>query len=136
MPAREKVTMIMTKHILMVGEEPTFLSATSLSLRRVGYTVTVATSGDEGISRIMERQKTDKPFDLMILDIPIMGMLRAGLFEKIREHKAATPVIAVVGNADYPIADLLSQKVPMAMLTKPFESLQLVKTIEVMMRPK
>jgi len=85
----------MTKTILMIDDDPEFVSATTNLLDAKGYNVISAFNGKEGV----EKAKENKP-DLILLDV--MMTTKSEGFDVAREmHKddslKNTPVIIITG---------------------------------------
>lgn len=80
----------MTKHILIVDDEPQVLRLLELSLEQAGYQVSTAENGQEALKFIA----TVKP-DLVIMDsvMPVMDGIEALKQLKNNEATAAIPVI-------------------------------------------
>ena len=74
--------------ILVIDDEAEIREGLELLLQTEGYTITVAEDGEQGLARLSER-----PFDLLLLDVNLPG--RNGL-ELLREIRQRDPNIAVV----------------------------------------
>ena len=87
--------------ILIVDDDPDFVSTTRIVLERAGHEVIHASSGDAGY----ERAQAERP-DLMVLDV-IMDSVLDGVSTSERMHDDPelrdTPIIMVtsIANTDY-----------------------------------
>jgi DNA-binding response OmpR family regulator len=101
------------KEILVVEDEIQFAEMIKLRLEITGYSVSIATDTNEGISKIKNNS-----YDLIILDLMMPGGGGMTLLEAIKDYpnKAAVPAIIVTGKTvtaelkkkldDYHIADI------------------------------
>jgi len=126
----------MSKHILVVDDEASFRFAASLFLRQEGYEVSQAENGIEAFIKITERQKQGNPFDLIVLDIQMPGMTGIEVFDAIYENGVTTPVVFVSGYADDRAISTLNEKANSSLLSKPFESSQMIEMVELMMKSR
>lgn len=71
----------------------------SYHLERLGLTTISAENGQEGLTLVKNRLKTQKPFDLIFMDInmPVMDGLKAA--SEIAELGVTTPIVAMTINA-------------------------------------
>lgn len=87
--------------ILVVDDDPDFVTATRIVLEHAGHQVIAAASGDEGFARA----KAERP-DLVLLDV-IMDTVLDGLSVSDRMHEdpqlSSIPIIMVtsIANTDY-----------------------------------
>lgn len=72
--------------VLVVDDEPQVAQATAELLRRTGYTVDVAASGQEAVSRVRET-----PPDLMLLDYEMADMDALDVLQALSEADAPPP---------------------------------------------
>lgn len=66
--------------ILIVDDSPAIVKMTSMMLKRLGHSITIAENGDAGLKKIWERLDTLKrPFDAVLMDLqmPVMDGLEA-----------------------------------------------------------
>ena len=73
--------------LLVVDDEDSILQFVSYNLRKEGYEVTCATSGDEALALVNEQ-----PYDLVVLDIMLPGMDGYEICRRLRA-KSAVPVL-------------------------------------------
>lgn len=79
-------------NILLVDDELEFLRPVVTWLKSIGYTVLIATNGQEAIQRV---QSTSVP-DIIFLDIDLPGVSGLEVLEKIREFNRQLPVILMI----------------------------------------
>lgn len=82
--------------LLLVDDEADFRFATSKTLERRGFIVTLATSGAEAIT-IIEKERPD----IVLLDLKMPGLNGIETLQKIRETNAKLPVIILTGHGDF-----------------------------------
>jgi PAS domain S-box-containing protein len=82
------------ERILVVDDDPTQRKVATQLLKRLGYTVKTASSGEDAVE-IMKRQE----FDLMLLDMVMDGIDGAETFRQIRETKPKQKAIILSGFA-------------------------------------
>lgn len=80
--------------LLCIDDDPINLKALSLTLYRLGASVTLARSGEEALS-LLDTQA----FDLVMTDITMPGMSGEALQARIHARAPDLPVVAVTGNA-------------------------------------
>ena len=84
-------------HILVIDDEDIILDCLRKSLAYLGYLVTVAHDGKEGI----ELLKNGYNFDLVITDIMMPRMNGNAVAKHIRSSdKSETPIVAITGYGD------------------------------------
>lgn len=88
----------MSKHILVVDDEPAIRRVLAASLRRAGYEVAEAGDGAEA-ARVLDRQ----PFDLVVTDIVMPEREGLETIQLIRRDHPDTRIIAISApsNDDY-----------------------------------
>lgn len=104
------------ERILLVEDQAAIRDAIHGILTHLGYTVTQASDGLEGVSIVM----ASEPFDLIITDIGLPGINGRSLAETVRSQYPHVPVLLMTGydsnmkSATGKLAD------GMALLSKPF----------------
>ena len=112
--------------ILLVDDEKAILDVGVLTLKRAGYKVLTAQSGEEALE-IREREAGQ--IDLVILDLSMPGM---GGRECLKQLLKAEPKLKVIIASGYSLADRQAASLPPGALTflpKPFTKSQLLNTI-------
>ena len=91
----------MTKHILIVDDEPQVLRLLELSLEQAGYKVTTAENGQQAL----ECADRDKP-DLVIMDsvMPVMDGLEA--LKQLKSNAATAEIPVVILTAKDSTSDM------------------------------
>lgn len=88
-----------SEHLLIVDDEPTFLSLTTSGLRAGGYKVTPAVS-------LKEAEAAFQPgkFALVLLDLFLSNGNSLGFLHKIMENGPGQPVVMISGQGTIPLA--------------------------------
>lgn len=112
------------RKILIVDDDPTMRSVVSKMLSWLGYHVSTAESGENGL-RIFLKNK----FDIVISDYEMPGMTGAVLAHCIKTRSPSTPVVLMTGSGKEIV---LSQKGPAVdrVLFKPFTLSEIDETIQ------
>jgi DNA-binding response OmpR family regulator len=82
------------KNILMIEDESVFAEMFSKRLRHEGYTVTVKENGRFGVEEAMKN-----PYDLVITDAVLPGMMGVDIIEKLRSEESLREVPIVLLSA-------------------------------------
>jgi len=116
--------------ILVVDDDPDFVSATKIILEKDNHEVIAAASGDSGF----QRARDDKP-DLVILDV-IMDTILDGLSVSQRMHDDSAlnniPIIMVtsIANTDYAELFPTDEYIHInAFLSKPISANELIRQV-------
>lgn len=120
----------MTKHILVIDDEELVAESLMRLLRKEGYAVTIAKSGEEAIGKVKETN-----FDLIISDVRMPGLDGIETVKHIRaylkkENKKLIPEILISGYAD---ADKYDEAVYLKVieyLYKPFDNAQFLQVVK------
>lgn len=119
----------MTKHILLVEDQPLIRKALRNSLQDAGYKVTEAADGDEGLTAAR-----CEVFDLAIADLWMPRLDGIGFLKGVRVIHPGLPVIAMSGGgADSSLEakmNLAQAHGAVALLFKPFEDEDLLAAVE------
>ena len=113
------------QHVLLVDDEASVRRSTERLLSRLGYHVTVASSGDEAL-RIVDGGGR---VDLVVTDVAMPGMNGSELVQKILEKRPTTPALFVSGYATEFLSPELLEAGKLAFLPKPFSSEGLAEKI-------
>ena len=119
------------EEILVVDDDSKILGAIKRILEREGFVVHCVESGEEALAQIKERT-----FSLMITDYNMPGLNGLELARKGLELAPRMPIIMDTGGIT-PIITRLAKEIGIAkVLTKPFLTSELMKTIrDVMVAP-
>src|SRR5512136_607325 len=117
--------------ILVVDDEPHIVMLIKSRLIANNYEVITANDGQECLKKLV----SEKP-DLLILDIMMPKMDGYSVLVAIKEMREMTqdmpeiPVIILTARVEGRIKELVEQEQIQAYLVKPFDSKELLKTIE------
>ena len=117
--------------VFVVDDEKRMCESLKALLRPRGYEVTAVTSGELALQTIGE-----KNYDLFLLDICIPDLDGFSLMEHILNRLPDTPVIMMTGDVSVDSAVKALRKGAYDYLKKPFETEELVKTIDNALRQK
>jgi signal transduction histidine kinase/CheY-like chemotaxis protein len=99
--------------ILLVDDEPELLMATVAVLKRCGYHVYAAQSGEQGVVYYQQLARANNPADVVIMDLTLAGGLSGE--EAMHEMRAFDPRAKIIASS----GDLLDQ-MRMELLSKGF----------------
>jgi CheY-like chemotaxis protein len=117
--------------ILVVDDEPHIVMLIRSRLMANNYEVITANDGQECLKKLV----SEKP-DLLILDIMMPKMDGYSVLVAIKEMREMTgdmpeiPVVILTARVEARIKELVEQEQIQAYLVKPFDSKELLKTIE------
>jgi DNA-binding NtrC family response regulator len=111
--------------ILLVDDEPGFAEPLALRLERRDFSVTIAESGDEALTKTDEAE-----FDLALVDIFMPGRDGLETLREIKRRRPLTEVILLSGKGTNAIAIEGMQCGAYDFLTKPLEFAELLEKIE------
>ncbi|CAZ97804.1 response regulator [Zobellia galactanivorans] len=112
--------------ILIVEDDMIIAANISLQLGNLGYEVTgIVTRGEEAILHVREN-----PPDILLLDINLKGSLNGIETAKAIQTFKDIPVIFLTANTDEATFASAKKTRPKAFITKPFNKLNLQRTVE------
>ena len=111
--------------ILIVDDDPKLLRLLSIRLERAGYRVSCAGNGKEALAVISHTQPS-----VVITDVRMEGMDGMALFDLLHDRDPTLPVIILTAHGTIPDAIDATERGVFAYMTKPFDSEQLVRTVE------
>ncbi len=111
--------------ILLVDDDPSLLKLLSLRLRANGFQIETAISGRQALGQLATLQP-----HLIITDLRMEGMDGQTLFEAVHKDFPSLPVIMLTAHGTIPDAVNATRKGVFSYLTKPFDSSELLQTIE------
>ncbi|MFH1180800.1 MAG: response regulator [bacterium] len=79
------------KKILLVEDDPFLIDIYKTKFKEAGFSVDVATAGDEGL-----RKLTEEKFDLIVLDIVLPQVDGWEILKKIKENEQLKPIPLVI----------------------------------------
>ncbi|GHF78787.1 sigma 54-interacting transcriptional regulator [Thalassotalea marina] len=112
-------------HILVVDDDPSLLRLISIRLTAAGYQVHSAEHAKQALSIL-----ASQTVQLVISDLRMEGMDGMALFEKIRATQPNLPVIIMTAHGTIPDAIHATKQGVFSFLTKPFESQELLDTVQ------
>ena len=86
---------ISSSRILLVDDNKLGLTARKAVLQEIGYKITTASSGKEGLERFAEED-----VELVVTDYKMPRMNGVEFIKKVRKQKPAVPIILLSGFAD------------------------------------
>ncbi len=114
--------------ILLMDDEEVIQKTVSAMLKNLGYSVTVASNGEEVLQLINERSAV--PFTAMILDLTIPGAMGGKeAIQEIRKRNIRIPVFVSSGYSEDPLMSRPEQYGFTASLKKPFRMAELSKML-------
>lgn len=114
-----------TDKILIVDDDPSLLRLLSIRLSAAGYIVESAANAKVALG-ILESFHPQ----LVISDLRMEGMDGMALFEQIRQQHPNMPVIIMTAHGTIPDAINATKQGVFGFLTKPFESKELLETVQ------
>jgi len=122
-----------SKKVLVVDDDPSLLRLLSIRLNAAGYTVESAANAKIALGIL----KSFHP-DMVISDLRMEGMDGMALFEQIRAQSPNMPVVIMTAHGTIPDAINATKQGVFSFLTKPFESQELLETVEkaIKLQPK
>ena len=116
--------------ILLMDDEIDILESLSELLQSFGYKVDTAEDGAEAIEKYSNAQKTDSPFDLVILDLTVPGgMGGKETIERLREIDPDVKAIVSSGYSNDTIMANYGEYGFCAVIAKPYKIDKLNKII-------
>ncbi|MFD2165066.1 sigma 54-interacting transcriptional regulator [Thalassotalea euphylliae] len=117
------------KRILIVDDDPSLLRLLSIRLSAADYHVESAENAKVALGIIASFSP-----DMVISDLKMEGMDGFALFEQIRKQFPNMPVVIMTAHGTIPDAISATKRGVFSFLTKPFESQQLLDTVEQALR--
>ncbi len=113
------------ENILLVDDDAGLLRLLSMRLTAAGYQVSTASSGEAALGKFAGLQP-----DVVVSDLRMDGMDGLALFEAIHERNPMIPVIILTAHGTIPDAVAATQRGVFGYLTKPFDSKELLNSIQ------
>ena len=110
--------------VLVVDDDPDLLRLLSLRLRSNGYRVSTVDSAEAALAHVA----VERP-DLVLSDVRLPGRDGLALFDELRAHYPALPVILLTAHGTIPDAVAATARGVFGYLTKPFDSQALLAKI-------
>ena len=116
-------------HVLLVDDDADFLTLLTTRLKRDGYRVTAADSGERALTLL----QTVVP-DVVITDLRMAGMDGIELLERLQQEHPALPVLIITAHGTIPEAVAATQRGAVGFITKPIDREELREKLETAMR--
>ncbi|WP_321531166.1 sigma-54 dependent transcriptional regulator [uncultured Desulfuromonas sp.] len=109
--------------ILLIDDDEQSCATLGLLLKKSGYTVETAHSGEEGLALLPKH-----PFEIVITDLRLPGMDGLEILKRVKEHNTETNVILVTGNSSAESAVTAMKYGAFDYITKPlnFDKLKVI----------
>ncbi|UZD56360.1 sigma 54-interacting transcriptional regulator [Caldimonas aquatica] len=114
----------MSAHVLVVDDDPDMLRLLSMRLQAAGYRVTAVESAEAALAQLA----VERP-NLVLSDVQLPGKDGMALFDEIRAHHPALPVILLTAHGTIPDAVEATSRGVFTYLTKPFDGKLLLDKI-------
>jgi two-component system response regulator GlrR len=111
--------------ILIVDDDPSLLRLLSIRLKAAGYNVESAANAKIALGTLQSFLP-----EVVISDLRMEGMDGMALFQQIRQQHPNLPVIIMTAHGTIPDAINATKQGVFSFLTKPFESQQLLDTVQ------
>jgi len=111
--------------VLLVDDDPKLLRLLSIRLERAGFATACANDGKEALVML----PTVRP-SIVITDVRMDGMDGLALFDLLHDRDPTLPVIILTAHGTIPDAVDATERGVFAYMTKPFDSEQLVHTVQ------
>ena len=114
----------MAKKILVIDDEDIVLTLFKETLEELGHSLLTAKNAAEGLEFVEKLE-----FDLVFLDLKLVGMSGAELFHRLKAVKPNLPIIIITG---YPDSDMMARVLaqgPLGVMIKPFGESDIVAAV-------
>jgi DNA-binding response OmpR family regulator len=119
------------RHILVVDDDVSLNHMVALTLRRAGYKVDSAENGESGWNAISKNG-----FDLLITDYAMPKLNGLALLRRLRDNSVDLPAILMSADMPRNVAEIIDLVSPGGALHKPFETKELIFTVETVLDGK
>jgi len=116
---------VMAAKILIVDDDPSLLRLLSIRLSAAGYQVESAANAKIALGTLQSFVP-----QVVISDLRMEGMDGMALFEQIRQQHPNLPVVIMTAHGTIPDAINATKQGVFSFLTKPFESQELLETVQ------
>lgn len=108
---------MLQRRVLVIDDEEEVRNVTSRVLTHLGYDVTLASGGSQGIEAYEE---SDEPFDVVMLDLTMPHPNGSETLRVLREIDPGARVILMSGYTEEATRTALGDSTPTAFLQKPY----------------
>lgn len=118
----------MSKHILVIDDDPVLLTMVSDYLKAAGFAVSTADCGIYSNNIIYGKNAPD----MIILDVimPLMSGVKKAQLLKQREKSAHIPIILMSSKSEAELKELAKEAMANDYLCKPFTAEQLIEKVK------
>jgi DNA-binding NtrC family response regulator len=131
MSAKKRVKKNKSVRLLLVDDDPNMQRMVALFLNKKNYDLEIAGNGRKALD-LLDNNK----FDLVISDMQMPLMDGSTLLRKMREKKIKTPVILISAYTSLNMPNEIDTTDFVAILFKPFDSSNLISSIEKVLKIK
>lgn len=124
------------EHILVVEDNDAIRYTVVHVLNKVGYQVSQARDGEEGLSMILRANAQGDLYDLLLTDLQMPRMNGFELIRAIRDKDIALPVFVMSGVMDAEMFKKIEARDCSGFLEKPFELGNLVVRVRAVLEEK
>ena len=133
----EDLSDIIKGHVLVVDDEEATCQVTCEMLNDIGMTSEYALSGRAGVDAVLEADKTDTPFNTVILDWRMPGMSGVEAAREIREKAKNHIPIIILSGYDWSLIESEARAVGVnAFIMKPLFRSRLIKVMRELLSGK
>ena len=133
----EDLSDIIKGHVLVVDDEEATCQVTCEMLNDIGMTSEYALSGRAGVEAVLEADKTDTPFNTVILDWRMPGMSGVEAAREIREKAKNHFPIIILSGYDWSLIESEARAVGVnAFIMKPLFRSRLIKVMRELLSGK
>ncbi len=133
----EDLSDIIKGHVLVVDDEEATCQVTCEMLNDIGMTSEYALSGRAGVEAVLEADKTDTPFNTVILDWRMPGMSGVEAAREIREKAKNHIPIIILSGYDWSLIESEARAVGVnAFIMKPLFRSRLIKVMRELLSGK
>jgi CheY-like chemotaxis protein len=122
----------MTKEILLADDSVTIQKVVELTFMDEDYRVTAVSNGDDAVARLGQGSE---PPSLVIADVHMPGLNGYQVCRRVKEARPGTPVLLLVGTFEPFSKEEFSACGADGYLKKPFDSQELLRQVEALLRP-
>ncbi|WP_156414203.1 response regulator [Bordetella sp. N] len=116
----------MSRHILVVDDDPQGLAVLKEIFAELGFQVMGVGSGDEATALL----ESDAPIDLVVTDVYMPGVTGLDVFQAARKRDPHLPVLYITGFIPPPLQEILAKASRTLVLQKPFELSALLRALD------
>jgi DNA-binding response OmpR family regulator len=119
----------MSKHVLLIEDEPNIIEAVSFLLSRDGYNVSTHSNGHDALEVIEAKQP-----DLLILDVMLPGRSGFDILADLRgrETGEGIPVLMLTARGQTTDREMAQRIGATRFMTKPFSNAEIIETLNEM----